>query len=121
MKKWEAQAVAVTIKDVFARCGLSISTVSKAFNNYSDISSETRELVHRTAKEIGYYPNAIARTLKTNRSSNLGVLYADDGKNGLTHSFFASVLNQPQCGLERHDLPGALPLPQCGRRMPGLC
>ena len=102
MMKWEAQAVAVTIKDVSARCGLSISTVSKAFNNYSDISSETRELVHRTAREIGYYPNAIARTLKTNRSSNLGVLFADDGENGLTHSFFASVLNAFKSESEKH-------------------
>lgn len=56
--------MAVTIKDVSAKCGLSISTVSKAFNNYADISLETRELVQRTAREIGYYPNAIARTLK---------------------------------------------------------
>ena len=63
--------MAVTIKDVSAKCGLSISTVSKAFNNYADISLETRELVQRTAREIGYYPNAIARTLKTNRSYNL--------------------------------------------------
>ena len=54
--------MAVTIKDVSAKCGLSISTVSKAFNNYADISLETRELVQRTAREIGYYPNAIART-----------------------------------------------------------
>ena len=84
--------MAVTIKDVSAKCGLSISTVSKAFNNYSDISPETRELVHRVAREIGYYPNAIARTLKTNRSYNLGVLFSDDAHNGLTHSFFASVL-----------------------------
>ena len=67
--------MAVTIKDVAARCGLSISTVSKAFNNYADISAETREAVQRAAKEIGYYPNAIARTLKTNRSFNLGVLF----------------------------------------------
>lgn len=102
MQNREAQAVAVTIKDVSARCGLSISTVSKAFNNYSDISSETRELVHRTAREIGYYPNAIARTLKTNRSSNLGVLFADDGDNGLTHSFFASVLNAFKSESEKH-------------------
>ena len=36
--------MAVTIKDVSAKCGLSISTVSKAFNNYADISPETREL-----------------------------------------------------------------------------
>jgi len=84
--------MAVTIKDVSARCGLSISTVSKAFNNYADISAETRELVQRTAREIGYYPNAIARTLKTNRSYNLGVLFQEEGQHGLTHHFFAGVL-----------------------------
>lgn len=72
---------------------LSISTVSKAFNNYADISLETRELVQRTAREIGYYPNAIARTLKTNRSYNLGVLFQEKRGTGLTHSFFASVLD----------------------------
>ena len=85
--------MAVTIKDVSARCGLSVSTVSKAFNDYSDISAKTRELVHRTAREIGYYPNAIARTLKTNRSYNLGVLFNDERQSGLTHAFFASLLN----------------------------
>lgn len=84
--------MAVTIKDVAAKCGLSISTVSKAFNNYADISDQTRELVHRAAREIGYYPNAIARTLKTNRSFNLGVLF-QQGRNGLTHGFFAGVLD----------------------------
>ena len=85
--------MAVTIKDVSAKCGLSISTVSKAFNNYADISLETRELVQRTAREIGYYPNAIARTLKTNRSYNLGVLFQEKRGTGLPHSFFASVLD----------------------------
>ena len=85
--------MAVTIKDVSAKCGLSISTVSKAFNNYADISLETRELVQRTAREIGYYPNATARTLKTNRSYNLGVLFQEKRGTGLTHSFFASVLD----------------------------
>lgn len=49
--------------------------------------------MHRTAQEIGYYPNAIARTLKTNRSYNLGVLFVDEHASGLTHAFFASVLN----------------------------
>ena len=85
--------MAVTIKDVSARCGLSVATVSKAFNDYSDISPRTRELVRRTAQEIGYYPNAIARTLKTNRSYNLGVLFNDERQAGLTHAFFASLLN----------------------------
>lgn len=84
---------AVTIRDVSARCGLSVSTVSKALNNYSDVSAETRDMVLRTAREIGYYPNAIARTLKTNRSNNIGVLFQEESGQGLTHHFFASVLN----------------------------
>lgn len=34
--------MAITIRDVAAKCGLSVSTISKAFNNYADISKETR-------------------------------------------------------------------------------
>lgn len=94
--------MAVTIKDVSAKCGLSVSTVSKVFNDYSDISAETRELVHRVAREIGYYPNAIARSLKTNRSYNLGVLFSDDEESGLTHDFFAQVLESFKQESEGH-------------------
>ncbi len=83
----------VTIKELSARCGLSVSTVSKALNNYSDVSEETRELVLRMAKEIGYHPNSLARALKTNRTYNLGVLFADDNNSGLTHNYFAAVLD----------------------------
>ena len=50
--------MAITIKDVAARCGLSVSTVSKAFNHYCDISEHTREMVQRTAREMGYFPIA---------------------------------------------------------------
>lgn len=94
--------MAVTIKDVAAKCGLSISTVSKAFNNYEDISAATRESVQRAAREIGYYPNAIARALKTNRSLNLGVLFQEERGTGLTHSFFASVLQAFKTESEKH-------------------
>lgn len=83
----------VTIRDVSTRCGLSVSTVSKALNGYADISEETRSLVLRTAGEIGYYPSAVARTLKTNRSYNLGVLFEEESGQGLTHYFFASILD----------------------------
>ena len=83
----------VTIKDVAAKAGLSISTVSKAFNDYSDISSETKEYVRKVAKEIGYYPNAIARTLKTNHSFNLGFIFDENASSGLLHPFFAEVIN----------------------------
>ena len=85
--------MAVTIRDVAEKCGLSISTVSKAFNEYGDISEETKERVRAVARQIGYFPNATARTLKTSRSYNLGVLFADENSSGLTHPFFAAVLN----------------------------
>ena len=125
--------MAVTIKDVAAKCGLSISTVSKAFNNYSDISAETREAVHCAAKEIGYYPNAIARTLKTNRSYNLGVLFQEKRGTGLTHPFFASLLQAFKSEAEQkgyditfinHDIGrnGMTYLEHCRyRNMDGVC
>ncbi len=83
----------MTIKEVSARCGLSVSTVSKALNNYSDVSEATRSLVIKTAREVGYHPNSLARALKTNRTYNLGVLFVDDNKSGLTHNYFAAVLD----------------------------
>ena len=85
--------MAVTIKDVARSCGLSISTVSKVFNGYPDISEATRRQVMEAAREIGYRPNALARALKTNRSYNLGVLFVDENVSGLMHPFFAAVLN----------------------------
>ena len=83
----------VTIKDVARQCGMSISTVSKVFNAYPDISQETRNEVLRVARDMGYQPNALARALKTNRSYNLGVLFVDENISGLTHPFFAAMLN----------------------------
>ncbi|MBQ3423949.1 MAG: LacI family DNA-binding transcriptional regulator [Clostridia bacterium] len=93
--------MAVTIKDVARSCGMSVSTVSKVFNGYSDISDETRRQVMETAREIGYRPNALARALKTNRSYNLGVLFVDENISGLTHPFFAAVLNAFKAEAER--------------------
>ena len=93
--------MSVTIKDVARNCGLSISTVSKVFNGYPDISEATRRQVMEAAREIGYKPNALARALKTNRSYNLGVLFVDDNISGLTHPFFAAVLNAFKAEAER--------------------
>ena len=85
--------MSANIKDVARSCGLSISTVSKVFNSYPDISEATRRQVMESARRIGYRPNALARALKTNRSYNLGVLFVDENVSGLMHPFFAAVLN----------------------------
>ena len=85
--------IPVTIKDIAKRCGLSVSAVSKAYNGYEDISESTKKLVLDTAKEMGYFPSSVARTLKTNRSYNLGILFMDANNAGLTHGFFMAILN----------------------------
>ena len=82
-----------SIKDIAKACGVSVATVSKALNGHNDISQATKEKVREAARQIGYMPNSAARALKTNRTYNLGVLFVDEAQSGLTHEFFAAVLD----------------------------
>lgn len=98
--------MATMIKEVSAACGLSVSTVSKALNNYPDVSEETRALVRDTAAKLGYRPSAIARGLKIGRTFNLGVIYNDESGSGLTHSYFSPVLEsfKNEAALRGYDI-----------------
>ena len=82
----------VSMKDIAKKCGVSIATVSKALNGYSDIGAEKREEIKRTAEEMGYLPNSYARALKTKRTYNLGILFVDEARSGLTHDYFSSII-----------------------------
>lgn len=53
----------VTLKALAAHLGLTVSTVSRALNNYPDISPATRQRVKQTADKLGYRPNQNARRL----------------------------------------------------------
>lgn len=83
----------VSIKDISTRCGVSVATVSKSLNDHSDIADTTKEYIRKIAKEMGYFPNSSARALKTNRTYNIGVLFVDEAQSGLTHEYFANVLD----------------------------
>lgn len=91
-----------SIKDISMVCGVSIATVSKALNDHKDIGEETKAHVRQVAKELGYSPNSAARTLKTNRTYNMGVLFSHDDQSGLTHDFFTYVLNGFMVTVEQH-------------------
>ncbi|RCS21854.1 LacI family transcriptional regulator [Phyllobacterium salinisoli] len=67
----------ITIHDVAAAAGVSISTASKALNNTGRVGEETRERVKRVAAEIGFRPNALARGLLSKRSFTIGLLTND--------------------------------------------
>lgn len=79
----------VTIKDLSNICGVSVSTISKALNGQPDVNPETAESIRKIAHDLGYHPNSAARFLKTNRSYNIGVLFADQ----LKHEYFSLVLD----------------------------
>ncbi len=83
----------VSMKDISRVCGVSIATVSKALNGHRDIGEETKAHIRQVAKQMGYSPNSAAKTLKTHRTYNLGVLFSDESQSGLTHDYFAHVLD----------------------------
>lgn len=83
----------VSMKDISAACGVSVATVSKALNDHRDIGEKTKERIRQTAKEMGYFPNSAAQALKTNRTYNIGVLFVDEARSGLTHDYFSYVLD----------------------------
>lgn len=91
----------VSMKDIARECNVSVATVSKALNGYSDIGKEKREEIQRVAQAMGYFPNSSARALKTNRTYNLGVLLSDASQSGLTHDYFAAILDSFKTTAER--------------------
>ncbi len=79
--------MAVTIKDIARRAGVSHTTVSRALLGNPLISLQTTERIRKIAREMGYRPSAAARSLKTNRSQVLGVIVSN-----IDDPYFSEVL-----------------------------
>jgi len=82
----------VTIKDVSKRSGFSITTVSKALNNYSDISDATKKMILDLCDEMGYVPNLSARSLVSKKSYTIGIIFEEISGVGLQHPLFSKIL-----------------------------
>jgi len=82
----------ITLKYLAEQLGLSISTVSKALKDDPEISQATTVRVKKLAKELKYRPNALAVSLKSNKTRNIGVVIPE-----ILNSFFAKAL----LGIER--------------------
>lgn len=66
--------MSVTLKDVAARAGVSVTTASRALAGYADVSAETRQRVAAAATEMGYRPNVTAQRLQKQRTDTLGFI-----------------------------------------------
>ena len=90
-----------SLKDLAQECGVSVATVSKALNGQPDISEATRARVREAARRMGYVPNMAARSMKTNRTYNIGVLFVDEQQSGLAHEYFSAVLDSFKVRVEQ--------------------
>lgn len=66
-----------TLRDVAKAAGVSLSTASNALNGVGRVNAETSERINQIAQEIGFRPNALARSLLSKRSSTIGMLTND--------------------------------------------
>ena len=78
---------AITIKDIAKKCGVGVSTVSRAINNHPDISEETRTMIMEVIKESNFVPNKSARNLKLLDTKTIAVLIK-----GIDNPFFQNMI-----------------------------
>ena len=67
----------ITLKDIAARTGFSVNTVSHALSGKTDIAAATREEIVRIAEEMGYIRNSAAGSLRSGRSGTVALILPD--------------------------------------------
>lgn len=86
-----------TIKQVAARAGVSFTTVSHVVNRTRPVSDAARLRVERAIAELGYFPSAVARALKTSQTRILGVIVPN-----ITNPFFSELMRGIEDACERN-------------------
>lgn len=87
----------VKMKDVAAKAGVSVATVSNVFTGKRFVSPEVKERVLKAVEELDYHINLNARSLKTSRTKTIGVVLPD-----MTKLFFNEVLRGILESAEKH-------------------
>ncbi len=91
----------VTITEVAKRANVSISTVSRVLNKNYPVSDEVKERVLQAISELNYQPNAVARSLKKQKTNMIGVVVAD-----ISNPFFMQIAKgiESVVGPEKYNL-----------------
>jgi len=91
--------MAVTLKEVAERAGVSRSAVSRTFTMGASVSTKMRERVEEAALELGYHPNALASSLTTGRTKLIGLV-----SNNFHNPLFLQVFDLFTKGLQERGL-----------------
>lgn len=79
--------MAASIKDVAREAGVSIATVSRVLNDVDVVNEETKKKVQEAIKKLGYRPNIVARSLKTQKSRTIGIIIPD-----ISNQFYPEIV-----------------------------
>lgn len=86
----------VTLNDIAQKAGVSTSTASRAFQDNASITPEMRERVFEAAKQLGYTPNLLARSLKSNKSNLIGLDICD-----IANPFYSVIIKAMEDSLKK--------------------
>ena len=87
----------VTISDVARLAGVSTATVSHTINNTRYVSGETKEKVYKAIAELGYTPDASARSFRTGKKKTVGFIVPD-----ISNKFFGTMIESVEDYLSAH-------------------
>ena len=87
----------VTISDVARLAGVSTATVSHTINQTRYVSEETRDKVYAANRELGYTPDASARSFRTGKKKTIGFIVPD-----ISNKFFATMIEAVENCLSAH-------------------
>ncbi len=91
--------MAVTLKDVAERAGVSRSAVSRTYTEGASVSAKTRDKVIKAASDLGYSPNVLASSLTTGRTKLIGLV-----SNNFHNPIFLQVFDLFTKGLQERGL-----------------
>lgn len=81
----------VTISDVARLAGVSTATVSHTINNTRYVSGDTREKVCQAIRQLGYTPDASARSFRTGKKKTIGFIVPD-----ISNKFFGTIIESAE-------------------------
>jgi LacI family transcriptional regulator len=79
--------MAASIKDVAKEARVSIATVSRVLNNIDVVNDDTKQRVKDAIEKLGYRPNIVARSLKTQRTRTVGIIVPD-----ISNQFYPEIV-----------------------------
>lgn len=90
--------MAASIKDVAREAGVSIATVSRVLNDVDVVNEETKKKVIDAINKLGYRPNIVARSLKTQRTKTIGIVIPD-----ISNQFYPEIVRGAEDGANIYD------------------